>query len=88
MPISLDNLPQLIRDHEQICREEAELAGRRKEALKRLKSDFNAGSIEEVEKVIDRLADRRERIGAKYLREYNKVKDAVQEYRKRRDTVR
>lgn len=81
MPIALDGLPQLIREHEQVCREEAELAGRIKEALKRLKSELGVASIDEAESLVERLTKKREWIGGKYLRVYNQFKAAMDKRR-------
>ena len=80
MPIALDGLPQLIREHEQICREEAELAGRRKEALKRLKSELGVNSVDEASELVEKLIDRRERIAEKYAREYKRFKVAFEKH--------
>ena len=74
MPIALDDLQQLIRDHERVCREEAELSGRLKEALKRLKTELGVASAEEAKALVNKLLKRRDKQAAKYHKAYKQFK--------------
>lgn len=80
MPIVLDDLPQLIRDHEEVVRGEAEQTGRLKEALRRLREELGVKSEEEAVRLVRRLLKKRDRIGDEYLAEYKRFKPAFRKY--------
>ena len=88
MPLVLDDLHKLIQQHEQVTKEEAELSGRLKEALKTLKEDFNVNSVDELRELVKKLVKQRQKLVDEYTEKYNQFKKAFEKYQQQKHMVK